>query len=589
MIRVPRLSLPFRVLAAVALVCALAAFSHRIALDNGLRKLRDAERHRLELISLRVQGVLARFEYLPSLLETAPDVMALFDTPADDRLRDTVNRYLHGVNSTAGAEMLYVLDLEGLAIAAADADQPGTPLGTDLSFRPYVRDALRTGHGRFFGLGVTSGRPGYYLSYALPRDGAQRGIATVKIGLADIERDWKQNGGEVLLTDENGVVILTSRPEWRFRPLRPLSAARLRDIGEARPYGDAPLAALDWRELSGPAQEPREVVLEGKRYVASSRALEHGDWHVYVLDDETAVRNQALSAALIAALGGTVLLLAGLLAWQRQRTIRARLRNQAALQAAHAELERDMAARTAELRAARDELVQAGKMAALGQMSAGLAHELNQPLAAMHALADNTVVLMEHGRETDVRSNLQRLTQLVDRLARITRQLKVFSHKPSAPPAPTSVARALANAEFLVAASLRQHGVTLRTEIDPPVLQVLADETRLEQMLVNLLRNAIDAVTHGIDRRIHVCAHIDGERVRIRVDDSGPGIRADILPRLFEPFTTSKQAGVGLGLGLSLSAHIARELGGSLSGGNLPGGGARFEIVLARAPDAPTP
>jgi two-component system C4-dicarboxylate transport sensor histidine kinase DctB len=149
----------------------------------------------------------------------------------------------------------------------------------------------------------------------------------------------------------------------------------------------------------------------------------------------------------------------------------------------------------------------------------------------------------------------------------------------------------IANAQFLVAERLRDNGVELVVQVMPAGLAALAEEARLEQVLVNLLGNAIDAMAASPQRRLRVEASVadtDGERCVIQVIDSGPGIRADILPRLFEPFITSKPAGAGLGLGLMISAHIVRELGGSLraqnrEGGAMEGGGACFVIELPLA------
>lgn len=582
----PRLLYP---LVAIGLVAFVALASYRLAERAGLAALHESEQHRLDLVALSLEGALARFEYLPSLLEMAPGVMRLLDTPDDPALQEEVNRYLYGINATAGAEMLYVLSRQGVAIATADAHRPGSPLGRDLSFRPYVRDALARGHGRFFGMGVTSGRPGYYLSYALPRQGPQRGIATVKIGLSELEMNWHNLAGEILLADENGVVVMSTRSDWRFRPLAPLSDAARDKFELTRPYGDASLQALDWHDLPRADGGMPLARVEGRHYAVSSRSLENGTWRLLVLDDVAAVRNQARTAALITALAATVLALMALAWWQRRRAIRASLRSQAALQAAHDGLEAEVAKRTAELRATQSELVHAGKMATLGQLSAGMVHELNQPLAALRTLADNTGVLLDHGRERDVRDNLQRIAQLVDRLGRTSQQLKAFAHKSTTPPTPVSVARAIANAQFMLMARLREADVRCAVTVTPPALQAYADDARLEQILVNLIGNAIDALRDQPVREIAVTARAAEGRCLITVDDSGPGIRADILARLFEPFASSKRAGAGLGLGLTLSAHLARDFQGSLSGGNRAEGGARFvvDLPLADTPDLP--
>jgi two-component system C4-dicarboxylate transport sensor histidine kinase DctB len=192
-------------------------------------------------------------------------------------------------------------------------------------------------------------------------------------------------------------------------------------------------------------------------------------------------------------------------------------------------------------------------------------------------------VLLDQDRLGDARGNLQRIAHLVDRLGRLTTQLKAFAHKTHAPCEPVLIQQAVANAQFLVSQRLREHGVELDVQVEPPTLAALAEEARLEQVLANLLGNAIDAMAASPLRRLRVEAGCAEGRCVIAVSDTGPGIRADILPRLFEPFTSTKPAGAGLGLGLMISAHIAREFGGGLRATNLDTGGARFVIELPLA------
>jgi two-component system C4-dicarboxylate transport sensor histidine kinase DctB len=179
-----------------------------------------------------------------------------------------------------------------------------------------------------------------------------------------------------------------------------------------------------------------------------------------------------------------------------------------------------------------------------------------------------------------VRGNLRRITGLVDRLARLTSQLKTFAHRSDAPLAAVPLARCVADAQALVVAELKARDVDFDTDVQPPALRVLADEATMSSLLINLFRNAIDAMQASTQRKLSVRARAVGDRVVLTVSDSGPGIRADILTRLFEPFVTSKPAGAGLGLGLVISAQLVRGVGGTLRAANLPGGGACFTVDL---------
>jgi two-component system, NtrC family, C4-dicarboxylate transport sensor histidine kinase DctB len=573
-----------RWLAALGAVLLAAFAGYHVALQSGLSNLREAAAHRLDMLATSLEGDLSRFDYLPALLEITPIVPALLESPTDLALRDAANRYLNSVSASAGAEMLYVLDPGGTSLAASDWQEPGTTVGQDLSFRPYVIDAIRQGRGRFYGVGITSRRPGYYLSYALRRGERLRGVVAVKVNIEDAERGWRKLPGDVMLIDERGVVILSTREDLKYRPLAPLEAGQRAEVQRSRPYGEARLTPLDWAPQQLLATDVQQVALDGRPHLASTRALQRTPWRLVALDDLAPVREVARYAAVTASLAMAVLVLGGVTLWQRRRAVRQKLATQAALQEAHDSLESTVVARTAELRAAQADLIHAGKLAALGQMSAGMVHELNQPLTAMRTLSDNAGILLEQDRRDDVRGNLHRITGLVDRLARLTSQLKTFAHKSHGngdePLAAVPLVRCIADAQALVGTELKAHDVVFDTDVQPPALQVLADEATMSSLLINLFRNAIDAMHQSSQRRLCVRARAEGHRVVLTVTDTGPGIRADILARLFEPFVTSKAAGAGLGLGLVISAQLVRAIGGTLRASNRTEGGACFTVEL---------
>jgi len=572
-----------RWLGALALVAVAAFAGHHLAMQNGLARLRDAADHRLDMLATGLDADLARFEYLPALLEMTPIVPALLGTPSDGSLREAVNRYLDGVNATAGAEMLYVLDAGGTSLAASDWDRPGTTVGQDLSFRPYVIDALGQGRGRFYGVGITSRKPGYYLSYALRRDQPSRGVVAVKVNLEEAERAWRKLPGDVVLIDQRGVVILSTREDIKFRPMLPLDGLQRAEVQRSRPYGEAALLPLQWVQKEVLARDVQVITLDGVDQLASTRKLRGAPWQLVVLDDLAPVRVGARNAAITASLAMAVLLLIAVTLWQRRRAVRQKLANQAALQAAHDTLESTVVARTAQLRAAQGELVHAGKMAALGQMSAGVVHELNQPLTAMRTLSESAGILLDKSRFDDVRGNLQRIRGMVDRLARLTSQLKTFAHKSELPLAAVPMARAIADAQVIVAEATKKNAIAIEVDVQPASLSVMAEEAALGSVLVNLMRNAIDAMQASPRRTLRIEARPNEGRVILRVSDTGPGIQPDILPRLFEPFVTSKPAGTGLGLGLVISAQLVRAMDGTLRAANPPEGGASFVVDLPAA------
>jgi len=570
--------------AALALVAAAAYAGHELALEAGVSRLREAAEHRLDMMASSLDADLARFDYLPALLEMTPAVAALLEAPADPQLRAAANRYLNGVNATVGAEMLYVLDRSGTSVAASDWDRPGTTIGQDLSFRPYVSDAMDHGRGHFYGVGITSGKPGYYLSYALGRGQAVRGVAAVKIDIEEAESTWRKLPGDVLLIDERDVVILATRAEWKYRPVGPLDPVQRAEVLRTRPYGEAPLGPLRWTRLRPLAKDSDVMSLEGTELLASTRPLPRAGWRLVALDDLSPARAAARYAAITASLAMSVLLLIAVTLWQRRRAIRQKLASQAALQAAHDSLESTVVARTAELRAAQSDLLHAGKMGVLGQMSAGMVHELNQPLTALRTLSDSAGLLLDHERFDEARINLQRITGMVDRLARLTSRLKAFAHKSDLPAHPVPLLRSIGDAQALLGAELKAHGIRIEVDVRPADLSVMADDATISSVLVNLMRNAIDAMQDAPSRVLRVTARVEGKRAILTVTDSGPGIRADILARLFEPFVSSKPAGSGLGLGLVISAQLVRAFGGTLRASNRDEGGASFIVDLPSAP-----
>ena len=566
--------------AALGLVLAAAYAGQQVALQTGLSRLREAAEHRLDMLATGLEADLSRFDHLPALLEMTPVVPALLEAPADLQLRDTVSRYLNGVNGSVGAEMLYVLDPGGTSLAASDWDQPGTTIGKDLSFRPYVRDALQQGRGRFYGVGITSRKPGYYLSYALRRGERLRGLVAVKVNIEAAERAWRKLPGDVMLLDERGVVILSTRDDLKYRPLAPLDGDQRAEVQRSRPYGEAELQPLRWAATESLDPAAQVITLDGLAHLASTRALHSAPWQLVVLDGLAPVRVAARYAAITASLAMVVLVLVAVTLWQRRRAVRQKLANQAALQAAHDSLESTVIARTAELRAAQSELVHAGKMAALGQMSAGMVHELNQPLTAMRTLSDSAGILLDQHRPEEVRGNLRRIAGMVDRLARLTSQLKTFAHKTDMPRVPVPLARSIADALAIVGRAVTEHGVRVEVDLQPAALAVLAEEEALGGVLVNLMRNAIDAMAQAPQRTLRIEARAKNGRATVAVSDSGHGIAADILPRLFEPFVTSKPAGAGLGLGLVISAQLVRAYGGTIRASNRTEGGACFVVEL---------
>jgi two-component system C4-dicarboxylate transport sensor histidine kinase DctB len=277
----------------------------------------------------------------------------------------------------------------------------------------------------------------------------------------------------------------------------------------------------------------------------------------------------------------------------RRRALQQLFKARNALQQAHDQLERQVDERTRELRGANeelkrqiaqrlqaeDELMQAGKLAVLGQMSAGISHEINQPLTALRALSRNTLLLLESGRTKTVAENLKAIDDMVERMGRITLQLKSFARKGASIATPVELDAAVKSVLLLLEHRLRAERIEVRVDLRPG-LQVRGDINRLEQVLLNLATNAVDAMNGSSEKRLSITsAWIEGRAV-VSVTDTGAGMDEEDFGHLFEPFFTTKPAGQGLGLGLVISSKIIREFGGTLRARRGDEGGMVFEFDL---------
>ena len=614
---------PLRHLPILLLLLALMGLSgfgaHRIAQQLGIADLQTTGLHRLDLYAASLEREIGKYAFLPSTLGLERDVIELLKQPGNSKLAPQVDAYLEQLNERAGTLSIYVIDTTGHIIASSNWRRADSFVGEDMSFRPYFRDAIDNGTGRFFGIGTTRGEPGYYLASTLADDTRTLGVAVVKVSLEQLEKSWSTVEAPAMVNDENGVVILGSVASWKFTTLRPLDDATRSAFDQSQQYNRralTPLGLKELRELDHGARLVR-IAREGPemvsvypvvgRFLAQSRPLPGTPWTLTVLSHLEQVDDIAQSRAAVAVVVTALLFMFALMANERRRHLKDRLAAREALQKAHDELERKVDERTADLsaanqllldevseraraeqtlRAAQDELVQAGKLAVIGQLSTGIAHELNQPLAALRTLSANSVRFLERGDLNTTRSNLERIAQLTDRMGLITGQLRSFARKSSGQLQAIPLSHALDNSLALLEPRLIHANAEVRRHCPAPEPVALCDANRLEQVLINLIGNALDAMEGEPAPCIELTCESIGCMARMTVRDHGPGLDDAAISHLFEPFFTTKQAGVGLGLGLTISAGIIRDFGGTLSGANHPEGGAIFTLEIPLSDEA---
>jgi len=541
-----------------------------------------------------LRSELERVRAVPSVLAADPDLAALVTAPSPAG-RELVNAKLESLAFEVRAAALYVLDADGTALAASNWREPTSFVGSNYRFRPYFSDAARDGDAAFFALGTVSGRPGLYLSRRIV-DGAGRlaGVIVAKIEFDALEAMWRQSEEPTWVTDSTGVILITTVPDWRFAATRTLSPERRRTLAEEQTAGAAvselPFVAPD----RGLIRLDRDVT-PGSYAHAVDRIPDLG-WTLHLLQPADQVMSRAVGAALTLAVLATALMaaLSGVLLRRRQRAaVRAVDEEQA-----RARLEHLVGERTAELSDANgrlrreiderrrlerdrqdleDKLVQANKLATLGQVVAGVAHEINQPMAAIRTHADTAGQYLARADADAAARSLDAIGRLTERVGAITEELRAFSRKTRSEVVAVDVARAVEGALLLVSARLREQGIQIEVDVAHDLL-VKAERNRLEQVVLNLLQNAAEALNGP--GRIEITARPEGRKVVIRIADDGPGLSPGVRDRLFTPFTTDKPQGVGLGL--VISRDIVAGFGGELSH-EATDCGAAFRIVLARA------
>ncbi|MGW8394679.1 sensor histidine kinase [Pseudoduganella sp. HUAS MS19] len=561
-------------------------------------RLREAGAQRLEVYATSLENLLDKYDLVPRMLELDKDVVRLLENPGDEDARNSVNEYLEGLNQKADSSNIYIVNLQGRTQAASNWRQKDSFIGDDVNFRPYIRNALRGRPGGFYGVGTTSLEPGYFYAHGIYKDGRMLGVAAIKVSIENQQRSWTQGSDKVALVDPNGVIFLSSDPDWKFKALKPLSAAVRAELEQTRQYFAQELPALTLKHDEALANGNRLLVIRDSNapgaettplMLAQTRSLSPRDWTFIYLSDLNAARGNASVAFLFALLAYGFLVLLFLYWRQRLRAKEELERMVAERTASLARMTQDLSKevevrRQAEqqLQITQNELFQAGKLAVLGQMSASITHELNQPLTALRTMSDNAVLLFERGRMDDVRNNLKTISQVVARMGTITGKLKGFARKSNAELGPVSIHTSISNALVLVERRIQLDKVTFQLRIDQADIYALCDSNRLEQVLLNLMTNALDSMAGCPVRELVLEVSSKPGRVLIRVADSGPGLSDEARTRLFEPFYTTKPQGEGLGLGLAISEQIIRDFGGSLRA-EQASAGACFVIELKAA------
>jgi two-component system, NtrC family, C4-dicarboxylate transport sensor histidine kinase DctB len=581
-------SLVLLAIAGAVLLAAISILAFRIAQQQAVSSTERAAAQLARDNAGLFASELQKFRLLPLVLAEYPDVRAMLET-RDAAIVGRINARLELLAASTDAAAIYVLTAQGRTVAASNYRLPASFVGQDYGFRPYFQGAIRDGDAELFALGTVSGRPGLYLARRIGDAARPLGVIVVKIEFEAMQAAWARQQGKTIITDGHGVVIITSEPSWRFATIGRLDAHSRAAIRATRQYGNLPLTPLPFSIADGGAR----MGGDSSRIASTALPLAGAQLRVlYPLDP--AMRSANANARLVSL--GALALIAGalLLLWRTRERRLIQIAAQRALEgqvvertAELREANERLVAESAELaradqryRAAREELAQANRLGSLGQITAGVAHEINQPVAAIRSFAENAQGFLAKGDGARAEGNLSRIVELTQRIGTITAELRNFARRRTPETGPVDVDAVIESTLLLIGDRVRAQGVVLE-RTGPAGLHVTADRVRLEQILINLIQNALDALAGREGAVIRIATHLTTDGIEIDVADNGPGVPADLAGELFMPFVTGRSE--GLGLGLPIARNIARDFGGELSLTESVLGGAAFRLALPEA------
>ncbi len=548
----------------VLLALGVVLTTNRWLSERFTETTRNRAELRLALYSGNMLSELQRTSVVPLLLADDP---AIRDALLKGNFADTTLRLIE-VQKEIGVASILLLDGDGRTMGATDRNQ----LGTDHRADAYFVEARRSKETVFSAVPLPGGGFDFTYSRLIEADGQPLGVIVVSVDMMKHEKAWSGLQDAVLVTNSEGTVILATEPAWRNK-----------SIEEALSSADRPSAfdralkgAADW------AQNPPDAYLSGEAVLRTEARVPFQGWKMLTFTAYDSVREKvngviALEIMGFAILAALMFYMLSRRAWSQTVSFQ---RESAELRLLNARLSREIAERERvqkTLEVAELTLAQSSKLAALGEMSAAVSHELNQPLAAMKTYLAGARLLLQRKRPEEALSSFQRIDDLIDRMSAITRQLKSYARKGGEAFEPVDLRACLSSALAMMEPQLKQRLVRISRTVPRQPVMVMADRLRLEQVIINLLRNALDATKDRADPQVDLLLTA-GETATLAVRDNGHGI-ADI-GSVFEPFYTTKKPGEGVGLGLAISSGIVSDLGGRLTAHNAEDGGAVFEVQL---------
>lgn len=566
-------TLSWRARLVLLLLCAFAVAvvvtTNRLLTDRFTENTRNRAELRLVLYSGNLLSELRQNAIVPQLLARDPSLISALET--QDYVQST--QRLISFLEEIGAASLTLIDRDGRAVATTERSR----LGESHKQAPYFVEAMRTRDTVFHVLRQETGQFDFFYSRRIETQNGVLGVIVVEVDLNKYERAWSGISDAVMVTDTEGRIILATEPRWRGLTEAEALARQPATTAIQR----ALQATSDWTAL------PADAYVRGEAVMRVEGRVAFRGWRIASFTTYAAVRDKVNGYLALEIMGFAILLALTFYFLNRKASLRAALFQQesAELRALNVRLQREIAERQRvqqNLAQAEQTLQQSSKLAVLGEMSAAVSHELNQPLAAMKTYLAGARLLLTRNRPDEAISSFQRIDDLIERMGAITRQLKSYARQSGDRFSPVNMGDAVASALAMMEPQLRSRKVRITRTLPGEPVMIMGDRVRVEQVIINLLRNAIDATENEAEPAIDILLAA-GETAVLTVRDNGHGITD--LDKLFEPFYTTKLPGDGVGLGLAISSGIVNDLGGRLVARNAEGGGAVFEMQLPILPE----
>ena len=564
--RVAKLSwrVRFALLAILIIAVATVFFTNQLLTERFTQSTKQRAQLRLALYSGNLVSELQRNSIVPRLLGSDAELIGALSSKDYQR---TSQRLLSLVDEI-GAAAILLLDANGRVVAATDRNR----LGENQRNSSQFVDAARAAGTVFTTAQQDTGVYDFAYSRRVVANNKSLGVIVVEVDLRKFQSAWAGISDAVIVSAPTGSILLATEKTWVGVPEEDALSRRSAPSSIKR----AIQATQDWTVL------PAEAYLRGKAVMRQEIRVPFRGWKMVLFTTYGGIRQRVNAVLALEIMGFSIFLALSFYQLSRQTLTRALFFQKESddLRKLNIRLQREVSERQKvekNLQVAEQTLAQSSKLAALGEMSAAISHELNQPLAAMRTYLAGAKLLLQRKRPDEALTSFQRIDDLIGRMGAITRQLKSYARKGGEDLIAVDVRSAIDGALEIMEPQLKARQISISKTLPIEPVLILGDQLRLEQVMVNLVRNALDATSTVVLPEIEILLLAD-ETAILTVRDNGEGISD--LNELFEPFFTTKKPGDGVGLGLAISTGIITDLGGRLVARNGSAAGAVFQVTL---------